>query len=187
VRPLDCGVELDATVGFGESHPQLDVLDRGLLEPAFVKATEFEEIGPADRADPAPEGRGRPRVLLMHMVMQQIAEGGHDAGRWWTVVVRPEDRRQLRVRFEALANTAHGICMQRHVCIDEDENVAGRDASSGISCCRGACPRRLLDDEELLGRIVGGPDRRHTPAEARWAIRRRHDCGKPGHAQVYAA
>ena len=86
----------DPVAGAGEAIAQLDVLDGGPgIEPG-VEAAEIEEDLAADHPAAGPEGVGRAGVvvklaLLVHEVVQQVAELADQAPGRRLVVVRAEE------------------------------------------------------------------------------------------------
>ena len=64
--------------------------------PLGIEASDAEERVAADGAETRPERRRRTRGLLVHVMVQEVAEARNGARRLGRVVVRAEHRDQFR-------------------------------------------------------------------------------------------
>src|SRR5947208_6729471 len=111
---LNSWVEKDAGSAGGEPGAEIDVFDGRTGKAVLVEAADsFERLAP-NRAEARPERRGRPRPLVVDMVVQQIAEVGHEPVPGRVVVVRAEHRGEIRIGFEGATNPSEGVRVHGH-------------------------------------------------------------------------
>ena len=129
---LDGRIENDVRARRGKPHPELDVLDRRFGESLLVEPADPLEGVPANRADPAPEGRRRPGRRLVDVVVEQVSEDGDDTLRVGAVVVGAEERREPWIGREGATDPAERVRVDLDVGVDEYEHVPGRVASASV-------------------------------------------------------
>ena len=174
---LEGRVELDPGAVRGKPHPELDVLDRRLRKAPLVESAGRQESRAANRAQPCPERARTPGVLLVHVVVQQVAEGG-DGAPVLRVVVGAEQCDKLGLALEGLPDSRERVRVNLHVGIDEHEHVASRLAGTRVPCAGRARGRRLADHDRLFGPIARGSDRREAARQRRGIVRGRNDRGE---------
>ena len=91
-----------------QPHAELDILDEGLL---LAKAFRTFEDRPSDRPKSGPEGFGLEAPALMREMMQQIAILTYEILGAGLRVIRPEERRILRVPVEETCYSCQRIGM----------------------------------------------------------------------------
>jgi hypothetical protein len=131
-----------------------------------------KRVGPYG-AQSGPERRRLACPLLVHVMVEEVSELRDDAWIRRPVVVGPEERRQLPIGRERLADAHERVPMRQHVGVDEDDDVPRRVADAGIAGGSRAVPVR--DDDDLLGRLLRGGDGLETRDEGRRVVRRRYD------------
>src|SRR6266508_1053237 len=184
VRASDLRLEQDERAGLEQAHAELDVLDRGPRVALRVEAAGGEERVPPDRAESRPEGRRRPGRARVHVMVQEVAEGRDDAVGGRCVVVGAEEGGQLRVGVEGRADPAERVRVDEYVGVDEDEHVAGRVPCADVASSAGTDERRVVDDEELLRRLLRSADRLRARVQRGRSVRRRDDRADPDHPRI---
>ena len=138
VRRLNVAGEDDPAARPRQPIAQLDVLDRRPGVEPRVETAEFEEDLAADHPAAGPECVSRPGVaielaLLVHVMVQQVAELAHDARRSRLVVVRAEQRRQPRIGHEPRHPASIVSRVDGHVGVEEEDQVARRPLGAAIA------------------------------------------------------
>jgi len=174
VRALQVGVELDPVSGRGQPRTEVDVLHGRHRVAIGVEAARGVEAVAANGAQPRPERRRRPRALLVDVVVEQVAKSRDGAGVGGPVVVGAEQPGQRGVGIERPPDAPEGVAVHDHVGVHEHDHVAGRTDGAAIPCLRRAAAS-LVDDDQLVGRLVRAPDRVETAVERRRRVRGRHD------------
>ena len=179
--PLDGRDEFDLRACFAEAATQVDVLDRRVGIALLIEASRRRERRTPHRPEPGPEGVGRPRARLVHVVVQEVAEDRHGAACARHVVVGAEDRVELRARREYLTDLRERARVDLDVGVDEHEHLAGRARRTCVAgSCGGQGPRRL-DDDDLVRRVVRRVDRAQATGERLRSIGRGDDHGQGHH------
>lgn len=91
-------------------------------------------------------------------MVEEIPEPGREAVRFDCVVVRPEDRPQRRIVAKVRPYAQKGVSSDDDVGVDEDHHLGSRVSDAEVPGLRGANEPRLLDDDDLLGRLVSRSD-----------------------------
>ena len=86
---LNRRIEQDRAAVASEAHAELDIPDP---RDRLVEAAQLEERVAADRSEPGPERRCRPHAFMVDVVVEKVAEVGHQAAAVRLVIVGPEDR-----------------------------------------------------------------------------------------------
>ena len=68
--------------------------------------------------------------------MQEVPKPGNRIASGWVVVVRPEERVELRIGVERGLNPLEGIGMNADISVDEHEHLGGRPGSAAVPRCR---------------------------------------------------
>ena len=167
VPALEKRVGGDPRSARGEPQAELEVLDGRRRVAVGVEAAGGEEGLTPDRAETGPERLRRPRSLLVHVVVEEVAEARHERGVGGVVVVGAEERVEARVGGEGRADAREGVAVRLHVGVDEQEDVAGRAAGTLVPGGSRPGRRGRIDDDHLLRRLVGGSDRGQAAGERR--------------------
>src|SRR2546426_2897865 len=94
VRGADRRVEPDPAARAGDPQAEVDVLHRGVRVPVRVEASGGVEGLAADRAQSSPERGCWAGASVVYVMVEQVPEGGDDAGVVRLVVVGAEERRE---------------------------------------------------------------------------------------------
>ncbi len=113
----------------------------------------------------------------MDVVVEEIPEEGDKARRLRRVVVAAEHRRQDRIGVERRPEPRERVRMHDDVRVHEHENVPGRLRGAPVSCLGRGSPVGLLDEDDLLGRIVGPVDCSRATRQGGRPVGRRDDRG----------
>ena len=154
MRGLKRRVETHPGTLRSEPHAELDVLDARFRVADGVEPARPRECIPADRSKPGPERRRVPGRLLVHEVMEQVAEPRHDSRCAGGFVVGAEERGQAGVVRKSFANPVEGIAVWQDVRVDENENLSRCTLRTCVARCRRTRARRFLHDDQILRRIL---------------------------------
>ena len=154
-----------------KTDAELDVLDRRRSVPLGIEPPDIEERVAADGAETRPERRRTTRGLLVHVMVQEVAEARNGARRLGRVVVRAEHGDQLRGALERAPDPLERIGVRQHVGVDEDEDVAGCTVRTVVSGGGRSRELALVDDDDFLRRGVRIANCFQGPRERVRAIR----------------
>src|SRR6266545_2405548 len=130
-------VERDPIALIAQAIPEIDVFDAWLRIARVVETAHVRERAVADGATTSPECLSVVTGLLMHEVVEQVLELRYEIWRIGRVVIRAEHGINVR-RHERLDEVINSVSVNHHVCIDEEENVAGCRGRPRVSGMRGA-------------------------------------------------
>ena len=178
---LDGRVEQDRLAGVGQAPAELDVFDRRVRVPRFVEPADVEERGAPHRSEPGPERVGGTCARLVDVVVQQVPEGRHRRRRTRRVVVRAVDRGQGRIGGVGSADAHERVAVHLHIGVDEHDHVPRRPAHALVAGTGRGELRRVLDDDDLVGRDVGAGDRVEAAFERDGPVGSGNDGGEGHH------
>jgi predicted glycosyltransferase len=181
---LDLGVERDRESPRSYAHPEFDVLDARPPEAFGIKPAKGAKDVAPNRAEPSPESGCATSAKVVDVVVEEISEVGDRAAALGCVVVRPEDRCQLRIRLERVPDALERVRVHFNVRIDEHEYVR-RCASRSLvpRCCR-PIAEWLVHHHRLFRWFGGSTNRVEAPLQGRASISGRHDCAERKHRLI---
>lgn len=114
-----------------QAHPEFDVFD-GRPGKALIEASRGAELLFPDSAAPSPESSRVTVRPVVDKAMEQVAKSTDASGRSRMLIIRTEERIQVRICLERACESIERIRMNGSIRIQEDEDVSGRFCGRGV-------------------------------------------------------